>query len=54
MKLYNVIKELILEQASESTIMDAIKNKYVCEMEYDDDPKIGPGRRTIEPVKLPN
>ena len=50
MKLYNVIKQLILEQASESTIMDAIKNKHVCEMEYDDDPKIGPGRRVIEPV----
>ena len=50
MKLYNVISTLILEQASQSEIIDAIKNKHVCEMEYEDDSSIGPGKRTVEPV----
>ena len=52
MKLYNVISDLILEQAFDSTIIDAIKNKHTCEMEYEDDPSIGPGKRTCEPVAL--
>ena len=50
MKLYNVISTLILEQASQSEIIDAIKNKHVCELEYVDDPSIGPGKRIVQPV----
>ena len=50
MKLYNIISNLILEQASQSEIIDAIKNKHVCELEYEDDVNIGPGRRTVYPV----
>ena len=50
MNLYNVISTLILEQASQSGIIDAIKNKHVCELEYEDDKSIGPGKRIIEPV----
>tara|TARA_R100001377_G_scaffold73856_1_gene50013 strand:+ start:2120 stop:2515 length:396 start_codon:yes stop_codon:yes gene_type:complete len=50
MKLYNVISNLILEQASQSEVIDAIKNKHVCELEYEDDASVGPGKRTIHPV----
>ncbi len=50
MKLYNVISTLILEQVSNSEIIDAIKNKHVCELSYEDDASIGPGRRVIYPV----
>ena len=50
MKLYNIISTLILEQVSNNEIIDAIKNKHVCEMEYEDDSSIGPGKRTVEPV----
>tara|TARA_R110000824_G_scaffold48011_9_gene135887 strand:+ start:840 stop:1235 length:396 start_codon:yes stop_codon:yes gene_type:complete len=50
MNLYNVISNLILEQASQSGIIDAIKNKHVCELEYEDDNSIGPGKRIIQPV----
>ena len=50
MKLYNVISTLIFEQASSNEIIDAIKNKHVCELEYEDDGSIGPGRRVVYPV----
>ena len=50
MKLYNVISTLILEQVSNNDVIDAIKNKHVCELEYEDDISIGPGKRTIYPV----
>jgi|TARA_R110000822_G_scaffold67703_4_gene164697 predicted DNA-binding transcriptional regulator YafY len=49
-KLYNVISTLIFEQASSNEVVDAIKNKHVCELEYQDDSSIGPGRRVIYPV----
>lgn len=52
MKLYNVISTLILEQVSNSEIVDAIKNKHVCELVYEDDSSIGPGKRVIQPVAL--
>ena len=53
MKLYNIISTLILEQASfENQMIDAIKNKHTCEMEYRDDSSIGPGKRIVEPVAL--
>jgi len=50
MKLYKVISTLIFEQASNNEIIDAIKNKHVCELEYQDDVSIGPGKRVIYPV----
>tara|TARA_R110000803_G_scaffold39315_2_gene84794 strand:- start:2732 stop:3130 length:399 start_codon:yes stop_codon:yes gene_type:complete len=53
MKLYNIISDIILEQASfDNQIIDAIKNKHTCDMEYNDDSSIGPGKRVIEPVAL--
>jgi len=50
MNLYNAISNLILEQASQSDVIDAIKNKHVCELEYEDDSSIGPGKRVVQPV----
>lgn len=50
MKLYNTIVDLIIEGASANDIQDAIRNTYECEIEYLDDPKIGPGKRVILPV----
>jgi|TARA_B100000700_G_C15039036_1_gene854301 predicted DNA-binding transcriptional regulator YafY len=52
MTLYNIFKNIILEQASQAEISDAIRNKHVCELGYEDDSKLGPGKRTIEPVAL--
>ena len=52
MKLYNRVKELIIEAVATSPIVDAIKNKHVCELSYKDDASIGPGKRVIEPVAL--
>jgi predicted DNA-binding transcriptional regulator YafY len=54
MKLYNTIKELIIEQVQQSKIVDAIKNKYVCELKYEDDTKLprGTEKRIIQPVAL--
>jgi predicted DNA-binding transcriptional regulator YafY len=52
MKLYNRVKELIIEAIATSPIVDAIKNKHVCELSYKDDASIGPGKRIIDPVAL--
>ena len=50
MKLYNRVKELIIEAIATSPIVDAIKNKHVCELSYRDDSSIGPGKRIIDPA----
>jgi predicted DNA-binding transcriptional regulator YafY len=52
MNLYNTIKGLIIEAVATSPIVDAIKNKHVCELSYEDDASIGPGKRIIDPVAL--
>ena len=52
MKLYNRVKELIIEAVATSPIVNAIKNKHVCELSYRDDSSIGPGKRVIQPVAL--
>jgi len=52
MKLYNRVKELIIEAVATSPIVDAIRNKHVCELSYKDDSSLGPGKRVIEPVAL--
>jgi predicted DNA-binding transcriptional regulator YafY len=50
MKLFNIFKTLITEQASIGTITDAIKNKKVLIIYYDGDEPGGRGLREIEPV----
>jgi predicted DNA-binding transcriptional regulator YafY len=52
MKLYNVVKSLILETASIDTIVDAIKNRRKVVIYYDGDEPGGRGLREIEPVCL--
>ena len=52
MKLYNRVKELIIEAVATSPIVNAIRNKHVCELSYKDDSSIGPGKRVIQPVAL--
>jgi predicted DNA-binding transcriptional regulator YafY len=52
MKLYNVVKSLILETASVDTIIDAIKNRRKVVIYYDGDEPGGRGLREIEPVCL--
>jgi predicted DNA-binding transcriptional regulator YafY len=52
MKLYNVVKSLILETASIDSIIDAIKNKRKVVIYYDGDEPGGRGLRDIEPVCL--
>lgn len=52
MKLYNVVKSLILESASIDSIIDAIKNKKKVVIYYDGDEPGGRGLREIEPVCL--
>ena len=42
---------LYLSKYLNNEIIDAIKNKHVCELSYEDDASIGPGRRVIvQPV----
>ena len=50
MKLYNVAKSLILEEASIESVMDAIRNKNRIIIFYDGDEPGGRGLREIEPV----
>jgi predicted DNA-binding transcriptional regulator YafY len=52
MKLQESLKELIVEIASIESIVDAIKNKKVCIINYDGDIPGGKGLREIEPVCL--
>ena len=52
MKLYNRVKELIIEAVATSPIVNAIRNKHVCELSYRDDSSIGSGKRVIQPVAL--
>ena len=50
MKLYNVVKSVILEVASIDSIVDAIKKKNKIIIYYDGDEPGGKGLREIEPV----
>lgn len=50
MKLYNTIKNLILEVASIDSIVDAIKKRQKVVIYYDGDEPGGKGLRSIEPV----
>ena len=50
MKLYNIAKSLILEEASIESVMDAIRNKNRIIIFYDGDEPGGRGLREIEPV----
>lgn len=48
MKLYNIVKRLILEKSAEE-ISNSIKNKNIVTMYYDGDDNGGKGLRVIEP-----
>jgi predicted DNA-binding transcriptional regulator YafY len=48
MKLYNIVKQLILEKSAEE-ISNSIKNKNIVTMYYDGDDNGGKGLRVIEP-----
>lgn len=50
MKLFGVVKNLILEIASVDSVVDAIKNKDKVIIYYDGDEPGGKGLREIEPV----
>ena len=50
MKLYNTLKNLILEVASIESIVDAIKKRQKVVIYYKGDEPGGNGLRTIEPV----
>jgi predicted DNA-binding transcriptional regulator YafY len=50
MKLFNIIKGLILEVASVDSVVDAIKNRDKVIIYYDGDEPGGKGLREIEPV----
>lgn len=52
MKLTESLKGLIVEIASIENVVDAIKNKKVCIINYDGDDPGGKGLREIEPVCL--
>ena len=52
MKLYNTVKNLILEVASIQSIVDAIKKRQKVVIYYDGDEPGGRGLREIEPVCL--
>jgi predicted DNA-binding transcriptional regulator YafY len=52
MKLYNTVKDLILELASTDTLINSIRNKDVIVIYYDGDEPGGRGLREIEPVCL--
>ena len=52
MKLYNTLKNLILEVASISSMNDAIKKRQKVIIYYDGDEPGGKGLREIEPVCL--
>lgn len=48
MKLYNIVKRLILEKSAEE-ISNSIKNKNIVTLYYDGDDNGGKGLRVIEP-----
>lgn len=50
MKLYNSLKDIIVEVASISSVVDAIKKKRRVIIYYDGDEPGGKGLRIIEPV----
>ena len=50
MKLYNTLKNLIVEVASVNSVVDAIRNRKKIVIYYDGDEPGGKGLRTIEPV----
>lgn len=50
MKLYNIVKTLILEVASIENVIDAIRDKKKIIIYYDGDEPGGRGLREIEPV----
>lgn len=48
MKLYNIYKELILENTARNSIIDAIDNHYRVTIYYAGDDNTAAGKRTIE------
>ena len=52
MKLFGVLKNLIVESATIDQVQDAIKKKQVVIINYDGDEPGGKGLREIEPVAL--
>jgi len=50
MKLYNTVRELILEVANRDEVMKAIRNRNLVSIYYAGDTTNNPGWRTIEPV----
>jgi len=48
MKLYNIYKELIIENIARNSIIDAIDNHYRVSMYYEGDDNTAAGKRTIE------
>jgi predicted DNA-binding transcriptional regulator YafY len=48
MKLYNIFEELILENISRNSIVDAINNRYVVNINYAGDDNTAQGPRYIE------
>ena len=49
MKLYNVLKSLILEGVRVDDLMDAVENHKVCRIYYEGDTIENPGNRIIQP-----
>ena len=52
MRLFDYLKDILVEQVSNSVIKDAITNKHTCELRYMDDEKLPEGSqvREIQPV----
>jgi len=52
MNLVDSLKDILLEQVSNSIIKDAVTNKYTCDLRYMDDEKLPEGSqvRVIQPV----
>ena len=52
MNLVDSLKDILLEQVSNSVIKDAVTNKYTCDLRYMDDEKLPEGSqvRVIQPV----
>lgn len=48
MNLYNIYKDIILENTARSSIMDAIDKHYRVTIYYAGDEETAPGKRTIE------
>ena len=52
MKLYNLYKDLIVENAARNSVMDAIDNRYRVRIFYSGDDNTASGARTIEVYAL--